>query len=275
MIPEVQTLQFQILQFLACRQQGLEIGMGRCPEQALRRASLDHTPLVEHRDIVCQLRSQSDVVGDEDQGEPASRRQRPKQFDDGVLGNRIEGAGRLVRDQYAGLADQCRGEGDALLLAAGKLVRIFARRGMRVGQGHAAEPIPRQGQRVRAAPTPAGPARLGDLVAHRDQRVEAAARILKDHADIAPGPGLRRKARPGQPAGTRRIGRQQSCQGCSQGRFARSAFPQQSQMPAGLDIEVDALQGRMHAGTIAIGDAEAAQGEKLHAAGSFTRSALA
>src|SRR5436190_1830052 len=42
-------------------------------------------------------------------------------------GASIEIAGRLVRQQYRGIVDQCAGNGDPLLLTPGQLVRIVIR----------------------------------------------------------------------------------------------------------------------------------------------------
>ena len=53
--------------------------------------------------------------------------------DDLHLERRIQGRGRLVRDQQRRLHHQCHRDGDALLHTAGQLVRVLVQARLRIG----------------------------------------------------------------------------------------------------------------------------------------------
>ncbi len=70
----------------------------------------------------------------------AARRDRRELVDDTALGERVLSGGGFVGDDDAGAVEQGLGENDALLLAAGELVRVAAQQGfgvreLGVGQG--------------------------------------------------------------------------------------------------------------------------------------------
>ena len=60
---------------------------------------------------------------DNDDGAVRVNRGRGEQFHNGFAGGVVERGGRLVANNEAGLVNKRAGEGDALLLAAGKFAR--------------------------------------------------------------------------------------------------------------------------------------------------------
>ena len=94
---------------------------------------------------------------------------------------RVEGAGDLVAQQAARLHRQGAGDGHALLLAAGQLVRI----GVGVaGQADARQQLPAALLRLRPAAPQHLRRRLDDVAQGRQVRKEL--EVLEDHAQQAP-----------------------------------------------------------------------------------------
>ena len=71
-----------------------------------------------------QRRATLAVVGDDDQRRPLVAVQLDEQVHDVVAGVGVEGAGRLIRQHDGRRPDQGAGDGHALLLSAGQLVRL-------------------------------------------------------------------------------------------------------------------------------------------------------
>ena len=100
-----------------------------------------------------------DVVGDEDDGLAGRLLDARELVLQGVAGDRVERGERLVHQQEVGVGGERAGDPDALLLAAGQLVRVFAA----IGLGVEAEQLPaarRPGRATRVA-RPAQQARHG------------------------------------------------------------------------------------------------------------------
>ena len=98
-----------------------------------------------------------------------------------VTSSAVVGSSRIRSD---GLRHQRHGDDDALLLAAGELVRVAVEDARRVGQAHRLDHAQRLG---------AGLGRAGALVDHRHfhelavdlhRRVQARHRLLVDHRDL-------------------------------------------------------------------------------------------
>ena len=81
---------------------------------------------------------------------PSSRDQLVDQRDDLRLDDRVERAGRLVGDQQFRSGGDRGGDCDALLLAAGQLVRIGGSIAVRIGQSDAVDQLERHGMRAAA-----------------------------------------------------------------------------------------------------------------------------
>jgi hypothetical protein len=82
-------------------------------------AGLDDAAMVEHDDLV-GVADGGQPVGDGDGG--AALGEGVEGMLDGSFGFGVQGAGGLVEYEYAGVAEQGAGDGDALLFAAGEAV---------------------------------------------------------------------------------------------------------------------------------------------------------
>lgn len=79
--------------------------------------------MVEYEDVGAHLADDGEVVGDEEQGQPVVGDEVAEQVEYlGADGN-IQGADRLIGEQHVGFHGQGAGDGDALALPAGELVR--------------------------------------------------------------------------------------------------------------------------------------------------------
>ena len=84
----------------------------------------DNPPQVHHRDPVADVLDNAEVVGDENQRQVESVDQIGEQIEDLRLNGYIEGRDRFVGDDDARVQGEGAGDGDALALAAGELVRV-------------------------------------------------------------------------------------------------------------------------------------------------------
>ncbi len=78
--------------------------------------------IVHVRDDVCEVKDPV-VMGDDNHGAVRMHRRVGEKFHDGFARGVIQGRRWFVADDQAGFMDERAGEGDALLLAAGKLTR--------------------------------------------------------------------------------------------------------------------------------------------------------
>ena len=151
----------------------------------LWRVQLGDLPVrVEHRDLVPDLDRFLDVVGDQDHGLVQLGLQPDQLVLQGVADDRVDRAERLVHQQHRRVRGQRPGHPDALLLAAGELVRIAAGHvRVQADQVHQlAGPVPGLGL------VPAFEQRDGgDVVLDRAVREQAG--LLNDVADAPPQPG--------------------------------------------------------------------------------------
>ena len=118
------------------------------------------------------------IMGDEDDGDTLAV-EVLEQGQDLQRGAAVEGTGRLVGEQEAGLVDERAGDGDALLLAAGKLHGAVMGS---FGQAHAAQ----RGERPLAPNLAVGPGidhRQLDIGARIDARQQV--ELLEDEAQLA------------------------------------------------------------------------------------------
>ena len=90
---------------------------------------LDHLAVLQHHHVVRQRAHHLQIVADEQVGEVVPLLQVAQQVDDLRLHRHVERAGRLVEQHELRLQHHGAGDGDALALAAGELVRIAVLRG--------------------------------------------------------------------------------------------------------------------------------------------------
>ena len=147
-----------------------------------RRTDLDDTAEVHHGDAIGDMFHHRQVVGDENHRELHLAREVAQEVQNLCLDGDVERGDRFIGDDELGLDGQCAGDGDALALATGKLVGIFAHepRGQthffhqradrpgQVGLGHFAMYLDR----------------LGEHRVHRHAWVERGIWILKNHLEI-------------------------------------------------------------------------------------------
>ncbi len=124
------------------------------------------------------------VVGDEDEGDTHLPPQLVEERDDLCLDRDVEGGNRLVADDQLRFERQSPGNGDALALTTGKLMRITAHMlrsepDLREEFGNAGPPF---GLRENIGMDDPG---FGDELVDGHARIERLGRILKDHLKIA------------------------------------------------------------------------------------------
>ena len=140
-------------------------------------------------------RGEPRLVGDEDDG-VAAPVQLVEEPDDLLAGGGVEVAGGLVGEEERGLAHERAGDGDALALAAGELVRLVV---------HAVrEPDRRERRLGRLAPLAARQAAVDERAAPRSRarwRAGGAGRSgRRSRSPCCAGPRARRRRAPARPA---------------------------------------------------------------------------
>src|SRR5215470_8989658 len=164
-------------------QERARVGMRRRVVDLLDRPGLDQAARVHHRDLVAHLGDDAEVVRDEDQGQVVRALQIAQQIQVLGLDGDIEACRRLVGDEDPRLARDGDRAHDALPHAARELVGVLAHAGLRRRDAHRLQELGRLLPRAAAGRPLVDADRLGDLVAHREQRVQRHHRVLQDHRD--------------------------------------------------------------------------------------------
>ena len=102
--------------------------MARRGEQRVGVRGLDDGAEIHHRDAVGDVLYDGEIVRDEDVGEPEPVLQVAQQIEDLRADRDVERGDRLVADDQLRLDRERARNGDALALAAGKFVRVAARK---------------------------------------------------------------------------------------------------------------------------------------------------
>ena len=97
--------------------------MQRIGEQAFGRAGFHDLPEVQDGDVVADVLDHPEIVGDEQVAEAEIVLQPAQEVEDLCLYRDVEGGDGLVAAEEFRAAGERAGDGDALALAAGKLVR--------------------------------------------------------------------------------------------------------------------------------------------------------
>ena len=168
---------------------GNRIGGGRQPDNRFDRpigaAKLrnDDAPAIHHMHEVAELSDDADIVADENQGGASIAPKLVEQLENLRLRRHVERGRGLIGDDDLGVVGERHGDGNALALAARKLMRIGvgARRG--VGDAHRFHQLDRPPHRLGAREPLMAPHALGDLFADSYQRIERGQRILEDVGD--------------------------------------------------------------------------------------------
>src|SRR5258708_7553077 len=96
----------------------------RAGAQCLDAELLDDAPLIHDDQPVTEMRDDREVVADQDAAQPAPPAQLAQQVEDLGLNRHVERRGRLVEQEQTRFENEGAGDGDALTLAAGKLMRV-------------------------------------------------------------------------------------------------------------------------------------------------------
>lgn len=105
------------------REQGSRIGVQGIGEQAFGRARFHDLAEVQDGDVVADVLDHPEIVGDEQVAEAEIVLQPAQEVEDLCLYRDVEGGDGLVAAEEFRAAGERAGDGDALALAAGKLVR--------------------------------------------------------------------------------------------------------------------------------------------------------
>ena len=165
--------------------QALRVGVARIAEQLADRRLLDHLAGIHHRHPLAGLGDHAHGMGDQHDRHAEAFLHVLHQLEDLRLDGDVERRRRLVGDQELGLAGQRHGDHHALAHAAGELVRIVVHAALRVGDVDQPQHLDRAGQRLLGVELLVQRDHLGDLVAHRVDRVERGHRLLEDDGDLA------------------------------------------------------------------------------------------
>ena len=222
----------------------LGVGVERVGEEVFGGGDLHQAAEVHHADAVGDVLHHQEVVGDEEVGEAALVLQAAQEVDDLALDRDVERADRLVADDHLGLDGERAGDGDALALAAGELVRVAVRVGGVEADGahQGADALLAFGARAHAVDLGA----LGDDLAHGHARVERGIGVLEDHlhpagegAAGAAGGGDRGVLEDDLAGG----GRVDAHDGAAEGGLAAAGLADEAEGLAAGDGEVDAADG--------------------------------
>ena len=229
------------------RQERTRVRVLRGAEHLRGRALLDHAAEVHHRNPVAERPGEADVVGDEDQREPALLAQAVEQAQHLSADRHVEGADRLVAHESFRCERHRRRDRDALPLAAGELVGVAIPEALDRCQATLLHGLGGPADAVGAAADPVHRERLTHLVGRRHARVERLVRVLEHHlhapsqrSQVLPLQGLAvcQYLAPGRAL--------QSEQRASQRRLAAARFPDDAEHLPALPAQVDPVQCPHH-----------------------------
>src|SRR5262249_27626178 len=149
----------------------------RVREDLTHRAFLDDLAAVHDADAVAHARDAAEIVTDEQDRGPMASTQLAHEVEHRGLDRDVEARRGLVHDQERRTGDERHRDDDALLLTAGKLMRIALHHPGRIRQLDLAEHRDRAiASRTRAG-TLVGHRHFHELAADRHHRIEARHRI--------------------------------------------------------------------------------------------------
>ena len=192
-------------------------------------------------------------MGDQDDRRPKLVPDLAQKLHDLRLHRHVECGRRLIRDQQLGAAQKRHRDHDPLPHPAGKLMRIHADTGSRLGDADGVEHPHGFGLSLAFRQTLVQPQHFGHLVRDPHVGIERGHRVLKDHRDlVGPDPVQVLLAQPVDPrafkgdfAGGPAVPRQQAHDGKNRLRFPRPGLTHNRQHLAWSDIETHAID-RVH-----------------------------
>ena len=170
-------------------EQALRIGVAHPVEHILDRTGLDRFARIHHRDAVAGLEDQPEIVRHEDHRRAEFLAEPLDQLDDAGLDGNVERRRRLVEQEQRRLRQQRHGDHDALLLAAGELVRIGAHHALGIRQADGAHGLQRALVGLLLRHLVVQDRHFHQLLADLHGRVQAGHRLLVDHGDLIAADG--------------------------------------------------------------------------------------
>jgi hypothetical protein len=154
-------------------------------EDRVDAALLDHAAEVHHDDVVGHLGDHAEIVRDQHDRHLPLPLDRAQQVEDLRLRGDVQRGRRLVRDQQARVAGECRRDHRPLAEPAGELERVFIDAALRLRDADALQHLDAALSRFLAGDLVVQQHRLDDLLAHGVHRAERGHRLLEDEADVA------------------------------------------------------------------------------------------
>ena len=170
-------------------EKALRIGMAHRSEHVPHAARFDGLAGIHDRDGIAGLEDQTKIVRDEERRRPGARGQVLDQRDDAGFDRHVERGRRLVEDQEARVRQERHGDDDALLLAAGELMRIGAHDALGVGQAHGLDHVERSCARLLLRDFVVDQRHFHQLPVDQHGWVERGHRLLVDHRDFRAAKG--------------------------------------------------------------------------------------
>ncbi len=166
-------------------------------EQLLHLGALDDPAAVHHRDRIGEVGDHAHVVGDHDDRGAEAVPHLAQQVEDLGLHGDVQRGGRLVGHDQLRAQGQRHRDHDALLLAAGELVRVAVDALGGVRDAHRLQGAHRLGADLLARePRPVRAQALPDLPPDGEDGVQGARGLLEDHRDVLAAQGA--QPRPAQ-----------------------------------------------------------------------------
>jgi hypothetical protein len=152
-------------------------------EDIADRRAFDHFARVHHGHPVGHARHHAQVVADvHDRGVEIAL-QVGDQIEHGRLDGHIQRGGRFIHDEQRGVVEQGHGDDNALLLAAGDLMREALHHVGRIGHVDPLQHLDAFRLRRLLVQAPMHDQRLGQLIAQAQRGVERLHRVLIHHGD--------------------------------------------------------------------------------------------
>ena len=150
-------------------------------DDSLRFTFLDDASFMKDTDSVAERGNKAHVVGNEEHRNAQRFLQLFQQLEDARLNGYVKVARGFVRNKKLCAAAKGKRDDDALPLAAGKLVRIFFQRTLRIHQLHQVQHLIRIRKRFLAGKPPVRADHIVQHLANGKHGVQAGHGVLEDH----------------------------------------------------------------------------------------------